>query len=130
MNMDDYPHFFLIEDGRLCSTGQHYPGLPRVLLSALIHLGYDKEALIHRCQSVIDSEHDTAIKMMAHAALTSLFESRLTATAALPIALLLIRNLENPVWQHHLEAVSDLEGSHFHAGMTSLAKYGQYLFNL
>jgi hypothetical protein len=21
MNMDDYPHFFLVEDGRLCSTG-------------------------------------------------------------------------------------------------------------
>jgi hypothetical protein len=27
-------------------------------------------------------------------------------------------------------AVSDLKGTHFHAGMTSLARYAQYLFNL
>jgi hypothetical protein len=26
MNMDDYPHFSLTEDGRLCSMGQHHPG--------------------------------------------------------------------------------------------------------
>ena len=26
-------------------------------------------------------------------------------------------------------AMSDLEGPHFHAGMTSLARYAQYLFN-
>jgi hypothetical protein len=37
---------------------------------------------------------------------------------------------ENPVWQQHLAAVSDFEGPHFHAGMTSLARYVQYLFNL
>jgi hypothetical protein len=29
-----------------------------------------------------------------------------------------------------LEAVSDLEGPHFHARMTLLARYAQYLFNL
>ncbi len=68
--------------------------------------------------------------MMAHIALTSLCEDRLTATAALPIALRSIRNQENPIWQQRLEAVSDLEGPHFHAGMTSLARYAQYLFNL
>jgi hypothetical protein len=68
--------------------------------------------------------------MMAHAALTSLCESRLATIAALPIVLLPIQNQENPVWQHRLEAVSDLEGPHFHARMTSLAKYVQYLFNL
>jgi hypothetical protein len=67
---------------------------------------------------------------MAHIALTSLCEDRLAATAALPIALLLIQNQENPVWQQRLEAVSDLKGPHFHARMTSLAKYVQYLFNL
>jgi hypothetical protein len=80
--------------------------------------------------SVIDSEPDTGIEMMAHIALTSLCEDRLTATAALPIALLSIRDQENPVWQQRLAAVSDLKGPHFHAGMTSLARYAQYLFNL
>jgi hypothetical protein len=73
--------------------------------------------------SVIDSEPDTSVKMMAHIALTSLCEDRLTATVALPIVLLLIWNQENPIWQQRLEAVSDLDGPHFHAGMTSLARY-------
>jgi hypothetical protein len=80
--------------------------------------------------SVIGSEPDSGIEMMAHIALTSLCENCLTATTALPIALLPIRNKENPVWQHHLEAMSDLEGPHFHARMTSLARYAQYLFNI
>jgi hypothetical protein len=51
-------------------------------------------------------------------------------TAALPTSLLPIWDQENPIWQQHLAAVSDLEGPHFHAGMTSLARYTQYLFNL
>jgi hypothetical protein len=80
--------------------------------------------------SVIDSEPDTDIELMAHMALTSLCEDRLAATATLPIALLPIQNQENPVWQQHLEAVTNLNDPHFHDGMTSLAKYAQYLFNL
>jgi hypothetical protein len=48
---------------------------------------------------------------------------RLAATAEMPIALLSIQNQENPVWKQCLEAVSDLEGPHFHTGMTSLARY-------
>jgi hypothetical protein len=94
--------------------GQHCPGFPRVLYDALIHLGYDGDAPIYRCRlsrvhdldrcevsvmipfdparpwsgSVIDSEPDTGIEIMAHIALTSLCEDRLTATAALPITLL------------------------------------------
>jgi hypothetical protein len=67
---------------------------------------------------------------MVHIALTSLCEDHLAATAALPIALLPIRDQENPIWQQHLEAVSNLNGPHFHVGMTSLARYAQYLFNL
>jgi hypothetical protein len=67
---------------------------------------------------------------MANIALTSLCKDCLVATAALPIALLSIQNQENPIWQQHLEAVSDLKSPHFHTGMTSLAKYAQYLFNL
>jgi hypothetical protein len=60
---------------------------------------------------------------MAHMALTSLCEDRLAATAALPIVLLPIQNQENIVWQQCLEATSNLEGPHFHAGMSSLARY-------
>jgi hypothetical protein len=73
--------------------------------------------------SVIGSEPNTGVEMMVHIALTSLCEDHLTATAALPITLLLIRNQENLVWQQCLEAMSDLKGPHFHTGMTSLARY-------
>jgi hypothetical protein len=79
---------------------------------------------------VISSEPDTGVEMMVHIALSSLCEDRLAATATLPIVLLLIQNQENPIWQQHLEAVSDLEGPHFHTGMILLARYTQYLFNL
>jgi hypothetical protein len=68
--------------------------------------------------------------MIAHIALTSLCEDRLAATAALPIAVLPIQNQENSIWQQRLEAVSDLEGPHFHIRMISVARYAQYLFNL
>jgi hypothetical protein len=127
-----------------------------VLYNALIRLGYNGDAPVYRCRlstahgmdqcevsvmipfnpkelwsgSVIGSKPDTGVELMAHIALTSLCEDRLTATIALPIALLPIRNQENPLWQQCLEAVSDLRGPHFHVGMTSLAKYTQYMFNL
>jgi hypothetical protein len=156
MELNDYPHFNLAEDGRLYSTGQHCSGFLRLLYYALIHLGYDGDALVYRCRlsrvhdldkcevsvtipfdparpwsgSIIDSEPDTGIEMMAHIALTSLCEDHLTATATLPITLLPIRDQENTVWQQRLAAVSDLKGPHFHVGMTSLARYAQYLFNL
>jgi hypothetical protein len=153
---NDYPHFYLTEDGRLCSTGLHCPEFLRVLYDALIHLGYDGDAPIYRCRlstvhnldrcevsmtipldpthpwsrSIIGSEPDTGVEMMAHIALTSLCEDRLAATAAMPIVLLLIQNQENTVWQQCLEAMSDLEGPHFHAGVALLVRYVQYLFNL
>jgi hypothetical protein len=73
--------------------------------------------------SVVSSEPDTGVEMIAHITLTSLCEDCLVATVALPIVLLLIRNQENHVWQQRFEVVSDLEGPHFHAGMTSLARY-------
>jgi hypothetical protein len=120
-----------------------------LLYDVLIRLGFDGDASVYRCRlsrvhdlnrcevsvtipfdparpcsgSVIDSEPDTGIEMMAHIALTSLCEDYLTATAALPITLLPIRDQENTVWQQRLAAVSDLKGPHFHAGMTSLARY-------
>jgi hypothetical protein len=149
MELNDYPHFYPVDDGRLCSTCQHCPGFPRMLYDALIRLGYDGDALVYyyrlsrvhdldMCEvsvmipfdpakpwlrSIIGSEPDTGVEMMAHIALTSLCEDRLTATAALPIALLLIRDQENPIWQQRLVAMSDLEGPHFHAEMTSLSRY-------
>jgi hypothetical protein len=122
MELNNYPYFKLTEDGRLCSTVQHCPGFPRVLYDALIRLGYDGNTLVYCCRlstahgidqcefsvmisfnptepwlrSVIGSEPDTGVEMIAHIALTSLCEDRLAATAALPIALLLILNQENP----------------------------------
>jgi hypothetical protein len=156
MELNDYPHFNLTEDGTLCSMGQYCPGIPRVLYDALIRLGYNDDSPVYRyrlstahgmdqCEvsvmipfdptepwsgSIIDSEPDTSIELMAHIALTSLCEDRLVATVALPIVLILIQDQENPVWQQRLEAVSNLKGPHFRAGMTSLARYVQYLFNL
>jgi hypothetical protein len=123
MELNDYPHFDLTEDGRLCSTGQHYPGFPRVLYDTLIHLGYDGDALVYRCRlstahdmnqcevsvmipfdpakpwsgSVIGNETNTGVELMAHITLTSLCEDHLAATAALPIVLLPIWNQENPI---------------------------------
>jgi hypothetical protein len=49
MELNDYPHFDLTEDERLCSMGQHCPGFLRVLYGALICLGYDGDALVYRC---------------------------------------------------------------------------------
>jgi hypothetical protein len=156
MELNYYPHFFIVEDGRLCSIGQHCPGFLRVLYDALLRLGYDGDALIYhyrlsmahgldRCEvsvtipfdltepwsrSVIGSEPDSNVEMMAHITLTSLCKDRLATTAALPIVLLPIQNQENPAWQQCLAAVFELKGPHYHTRMTSLARYAQYLFNL
>jgi hypothetical protein len=114
MEINDYPHFYIIDDGRLCSMGQHCRGFLRVLYDALIRLGYDGDAPVYRCRlsrdydldkcevsvmipfdlaepwsgSIIGSKPDTDVEMMAHIALTSLCKDCLTATAALSIALL------------------------------------------
>jgi hypothetical protein len=79
---------------------------------------------------VISIKPNTGVALMAHVALTSLCQDHLTATAAPVIALLPIQNQENPIWQQRLKAMSNLKGPHFHAEMTSLDKYVQYLFNL
>jgi hypothetical protein len=49
MELNDYPHLYLADNGRLCFTGQHYPGFPRVLYNALIRLGYDGDAPVYCC---------------------------------------------------------------------------------
>jgi hypothetical protein len=50
MELNDYPHFFLTEDGRLCSTGQHCPWFLRVLYDALLRLDPSLAASRHRHQ--------------------------------------------------------------------------------
>jgi hypothetical protein len=149
INMDHYPHVTIAEDGSLCSMGQHRSGFPRVLYDALCQLGYIGGVLVYRgrmsmahgqdrCEvnmviplnpmepwmaTVIGVELDETVEQMTQVTFTSLCESRLTDTAAMPIALFLIHNQEDPVWKQHLEAVSNPEGPHFHAGMAALAGY-------
>jgi hypothetical protein len=156
MNMHNYPHVTIAEYGRLCSTGQHRPGFPRVLYDALRQIGYNGDAPVYRghmsmahgqdkCEvnmviplnptepgiaPVIGVELDETVEQMAQVALTSLCESCLVDTAAMPIALFPIRNQEDPMWKQRLEAVSNPEGPHFHAGMAALAGYMQHMFNL
>jgi hypothetical protein len=36
----------------------------------------------------------------------------------------------DPMWQQHLEAISDPEGPHFHSSMAAMAEYVRYSFNL
>jgi hypothetical protein len=127
-----------------------------VLYNTLLSLGYKGDTPIYRCWlsmahdvevyednvtipidpsklwsgSIIASEPNTVVEMMANTALTYLSESRLTAIVALPTALLPIWDQENPMWWQRLEATSDRGDPHFSAKTASLAKYTQYLFNL
>jgi hypothetical protein len=124
MNMDIYPHVTIIEDGSLCSMGQHHPGFPRVLYDALRQLGYNGDAPVYRgrmsmahgqdkCEvnmviplnptkpwmaTIIGVELDETVEQTTQVALTSLCESSLADTAAMPIVLFRIRNQEDPVW--------------------------------
>jgi hypothetical protein len=53
MNLDNYPHVAITEDGSLCSTGQHHSGFPRVLYNAHLQLGYNGDAPIYSgCMSM------------------------------------------------------------------------------
>jgi hypothetical protein len=80
--------------------------------------------------TVIGVELDETVEQTAQVTLTSLCETRLADTAAMPITLFPIRNQEDPVWKQRLEAVSNPEGPHFHVGMVALAGYVQHMFNL
>jgi hypothetical protein len=50
MELNDYLHFYLTEDGRLCSTGQYCSGFLRVLYDTLIRLGYYGDVPVYRYQ--------------------------------------------------------------------------------
>jgi hypothetical protein len=125
MNMVNYPHTTIAEDGSLCSTGQYCPRFPRVLYDALRQLDYNGDAPVYRghmsmahgqdkCEvnvviplnpmktfmaTVIGVELDETIEQTAQVALTYLCERSLADTAAMPIALFPIRNQEDPVWK-------------------------------
>jgi hypothetical protein len=49
--------------------------------------------------TVIGVELDETVEQTTHVTLTSLYESRLVDTTAMPIALFLIRNQEDLVWK-------------------------------
>jgi hypothetical protein len=50
MDMENYPHVTIAEDGRLCSMGQHRPGFLQVLYDALLHLRYNGDVPIYRAR--------------------------------------------------------------------------------
>jgi hypothetical protein len=154
--MNNYPHVTIAEDESLFSTGQHRTGFPQVLYDALCQLIYNGNAPVYRgrmsmthgqdkCEvnvviplnltepwmtTVIGVELDETVEQTAQVALTSLCESRLADTAAMPITLFPIHNQEDHVWKQRLETVSNPKGPHFHAGMAALAGYAQHMFNL
>jgi hypothetical protein len=156
MNMDNYPHITIAEDGSLYSTSQHRSGFSRVLYDALLHLGHNEDVPVYRgrmskahgqdrCEvsvtlplsptepwgtTIISVELDEEVEQAAHVALTALCESRLDDTVAMPIALFLIREQEEPMWRQHLQDVTDPKSPHFHAGMAAMTKYVKYMFNL
>jgi alpha-D-ribose 1-methylphosphonate 5-triphosphate synthase subunit PhnH len=80
--------------------------------------------------TVIRVELDETVEQTAQVTLTSLCESHLANTAAMPITLFSICNQEDPMWKQRLEAMSNLEGPRFHAGMVALAKYVQHMYNM
>jgi hypothetical protein len=108
-----------------------------VLYDALCQLGYNGDAPVYhgrvsmahgqdKCEvnvviplnimepwmaTVIGIELDETVEQTEQVALTSLCESRLADTAAMPIALFPIRNQEDPMWKQRLEAVFNPRGA-------------------
>jgi hypothetical protein len=50
MELNNYTHYYLAKDGRLCSMSQHCPGFLRVLYDALVRHGYDGDAPVYHCR--------------------------------------------------------------------------------
>jgi hypothetical protein len=80
--------------------------------------------------TAIGVELAETVEQTTQVTLTSLCESCLADTAAMPIELFQNCNQEDPTWKQHLEAMSDSKGPHFHASMAVLAEYAQHMFNL
>jgi hypothetical protein len=65
MDMDNYPHITITEDGRMCSTGQCRLGFPQVLYDVFLHLGYNGDVPIYRaCMSMAHSMEQCEINVM------------------------------------------------------------------
>jgi hypothetical protein len=127
-----------------------------VLYDALLHLGYNGVVLVYRARmsmahsmeqcevsvtiplnqmklwmaTVISIELDNTVEQTTQVTLTSLCGSHLGDTTAMPIALFPVHYQGDPMWQQHLEAISNPEGPHFHAGLVAIAEYAQYSFDL
>jgi hypothetical protein len=155
MNMDNYSHISITEDGSLYFTGQHRPGFLCMLYDALLHLGHNGDVSVYRgrmstahgqdrCEisvmlplsptepwgmTVVDVELDEIVEQAAHVALTALCGSRLNDTVAMQITLFPIREQEGPMWRQR-QHMTDPKDAHFHAGMVVLTEYAQYMFNL
>jgi hypothetical protein len=132
MNMDNYPHVTIAEDGSFYSMGQHRPRFPRMLYDALLHLGHDGDVPVYRgrmskahgqerCEVsvtlpliltepwemiVVDVELDEMVEHASHVTLTALCEIRLDGTAAMPIVLFPIHEQEEPMWRQRLQDVT------------------------
>jgi hypothetical protein len=124
MDMSMCPHVSIVEDGMLCSMGQHRLGFPRVLYDALLHLGYNRDIPIYRARvsmaqnmeqckvsvmipiqpeepwsvTVMGVELDNTIDKTAHFALASLCGSCLANTAASLLTLFPFCYQRDPVW--------------------------------
>jgi hypothetical protein len=127
-----------------------------VLWDTLLHHGYDRPIPLYRCRpfqghglnvcevrveihfnpmvpwtgSVVSSKIDDAVEKMGHVALTSLCECSLTTTVDMLIALFLIRDQEDPMWQQRLESMCNLESPLLSVSWVVMAKYARYLFTL
>jgi hypothetical protein len=156
MNMNDYPMSPSLRMGGGVPRANIAREFPRVLYDVLLHLGYNGDAPIYRARmsmahsieqcevsvtiplnptepwmaSIIGGELDDTVEQTTQVALSSLCGSRLLDTATMPVVLFLVRYQGDPVWQQRLEAISDLKGPHFHAGLAAMAEYAQYLFDL
>jgi hypothetical protein len=80
--------------------------------------------------TIIGVELGDTVEQMAQVTLTSLCGSCLVDTFAMSIALFPVHYRGDPVWQQCLEAISNPECPHFHAGMAAMVEYAQYSFDL
>jgi hypothetical protein len=120
-----------------------------VLYDALLHNGYNGDVPVYharmsmahgldQCEvsmsiplnptepwmaTIIGVELEETVEQTTQVGLTSLCGSCLADIAVMRIALILTCYQADPTWQQCLEAISNLEGLHFHAGMAAMAKY-------
>jgi hypothetical protein len=156
MNMENYPHFTIAEDGRLCSTGQHRPGFLRVLYDALRQLGYNGDVPVYhgrismahgqdKCEVNVVIPLNPMEPWMATVIGSSWMRlsSRRHKSHSPPcvrVASPTLPRCQSCSFQFITKRIlcgSSIlrscpipEGPHFHADMPALAGYAQHIFNL